>query len=103
MNYYIISSDHIPTGWSETLLKILEMLKDYEVKKLKYYLKEDEEFTISIDSIVDIIDLADAIKNQWGKRWAVLKLRDLIKKIPRNDDKMIQHFAPFLEKIGETW
>lgn len=105
--YHFISSDHIPTdsalnNWSETLLKILEMLKDYEVKKLKFFLNEVEEFTISIDSI-DRVDLVNTIKNQWDKRRAVVKLRDLIKKIPRNDDKMIQLFTPFLEEIGETW
>ncbi|XP_048038047.1 LOW QUALITY PROTEIN: structural maintenance of chromosomes protein 2-like [Megalobrama amblycephala] len=90
-------------NWNETLLKILEMLKDYEMKKLKFFLNNDEEFTISIDSIVDSVDLANAIKNQWDKERAVLKLRDFIKKIPRNDDKMIQLFAPFLQEIGETW
>ncbi|XP_067227744.1 uncharacterized protein [Chanodichthys erythropterus] len=90
-------------NWSETLLKILEMLKDYEVKKLKFFLNNNEEFTISIDSIVDSVDLANAIKNQWDKQRAVLTLRDLMKKIPRNDDKIKQLFAPFLEEIGERW
>ncbi|XP_048034677.1 uncharacterized protein LOC125260362 [Megalobrama amblycephala] len=90
-------------NWSETLLKILEMLKDYEVKKLKFFLNNDEEFTISIDSIVDSVDLANAIKNQWDKQRAVLKLQHFIKKIPRNDDKMIQLFTPFLKEIGKTW
>ncbi|KAK9978441.1 hypothetical protein ABG768_020192 [Culter alburnus] len=96
------SKDSALNNWSETLLKILEMLKDYEVKKLKFFLNEVEEFTISIDSI-DRVDLVNTIKNQWDKRRAVVKLRDLIKKIPRNDDKMIQLFTPFLEEIGETW
>lgn len=105
------SSDHIPSGsalrnWSHTLLEILNELSDDELKRMKYYLKHNEEYRISKSSIEGTdnrIDLADVMLKQWGKRQSVLITRDLMKKIPRNDDVMIDLFTPVLEGIGETW
>ncbi|XDV19034.1 hypothetical protein PO909_024609 [Leuciscus waleckii] len=92
-------------NWNHTLLHILNELSDDELKKMKYNLKQNEEYRIPMSSIegTDRVDLADLMLKQWGKLQSVLKTRDLMKKIPRNDDVMIELFTPFLKEIGETW
>jgi len=83
----------------------LNELSDHELKRMKYCLKHNKEYRIpkSLIEEADRVDLADLIYNQWVGRCSVLKTRDLMKKIPRNDDVMIGLFTPVLKEIGETW
>ncbi|KAK7177056.1 hypothetical protein R3I93_001111 [Phoxinus phoxinus] len=93
-------------NWSQTLLKILNELSDDDLKIMKYDLKNNEEYRIPVSSIErtdNRVDLADLMLKRWGKRQSVLNIRDLMKKIPHNDDVMINLFTPVLEEIGETW
>ncbi|XP_026107133.1 GTPase IMAP family member 4-like [Carassius auratus] len=91
--------------WSDALLKILNELSDEDLKKMKYSMFWNEEYRTYRGSVEhrDRVELADLMLKQWGERQSVLKARDLVKKIPRNDDAMIELFEPFLKSIGETW
>ncbi|KAK7177058.1 hypothetical protein R3I93_001113 [Phoxinus phoxinus] len=93
-------------NWSQTLLQILNELSDDDLKRMKYDLKNNEEYRIPVSLIErteNRADLADSMLKWWGKRQSVLNIRDLMKKIPRNDDVMMDLFTPVLEEIGETW
>lgn len=65
----------------------------------------NEEYKINRGSVEhrDRVELADLMLKQWGEWQSVLKARDLMKKIPRNDEAMIELFEPFLKSIGDTW
>ncbi|XDV19031.1 hypothetical protein PO909_024607 [Leuciscus waleckii] len=105
IQFEVSSNGSALRNWSHTLLHILNELSDDELKRMKYYLKQNEEYRIPMSSIerTDRVDLADLMLKQWGKLQSVLKTRDLMKKIPRNDDVMIELFTPVLKEIGETW
>uniref|UniRef100_A0A8C0YTS4 Uncharacterized protein n=2 Tax=Cyprinus carpio TaxID=7962 RepID=A0A8C0YTS4_CYPCA len=92
-------------GWSDALLKILNELSDEDLKKMKYSMCWNEEYKIYRGSVEhrDKVELADLMLKQWGEWQSVLKARDLVKKIPRNDEAMIELFEPFLKSIGDTW
>lgn len=100
-----ISSGSALHGWSDTLLKILNELSDEDLKKMKYSMCWNEEYKIYRGSVEhrDRVELADLMLKQWGEWQSVLKARDLVKKIPRNDEAMIELFEPFLKSIGDTW
>ncbi len=91
-------------GWSDALLNILNELSNGDLKKLKYLLCWNEEYRINRGSVEhrDRVELADLMLKQWGERQSVLKARDLVKNIPRNDDAMKELFEPFLKSIDET-
>lgn len=93
-------------NWGVTLLEILNELTSDELKKMIYYMMNwKDEYKIQRCSIeqANRIHIADLMLREWGKPQSVVKTRDLIKKIPRNDDVMIKLFTPVLKEIGETW
>ncbi|KAK7171098.1 hypothetical protein R3I94_001112 [Phoxinus phoxinus] len=91
--------------WGVTLLQILDELSDDQLKTMKDRMHLSKEWKIARSAMEDKTrgHLVDLIIEKWGERQSVLKTRDLMKKIPRNDDVMIDLFTPFLEEIGETW
>ncbi|XP_058639272.1 uncharacterized protein LOC131544809 [Onychostoma macrolepis] len=92
-------------GWSDALLDILNELSDEDLKKMKYVMYWNEKYRIYRSSVEhrDRVALADHMLKQWGELQSILNTRDLVKKIPRNDDAMKELFEPFLKIIGETW
>lgn len=106
-----LNSAHlIPTGsalrnWGATLLQILNELSECDLKTMKFHMQLTDEYRIPMSFIEerDRVDLATHILKQWDDRSSVRKTRDLIKKVPRNDDVMINLFTPYLKAIGETW
>ncbi|KAK7177060.1 hypothetical protein R3I93_001115 [Phoxinus phoxinus] len=92
--YNLSSNGSALRNWRDTLFQILNALSDYELKKMKYYMGNNEW------NNKDRVDLAELMLKQWGGQLSVLKTRDLMKKIPRNDDDMKELFTPFLK---ETW
>ncbi|XP_067293825.1 uncharacterized protein [Pseudorasbora parva] len=103
--------EHVPTGsvvlreWGLGLCKILDELSDAQLKKMQDFMHLDKEWNIPrrLMEGKNRGDLVDLIIEKWGQRQSVLKTQDLIKKIPRNDDCMIELFRPFLNEIGDTW
>ncbi|KAK7171099.1 hypothetical protein R3I94_001113 [Phoxinus phoxinus] len=103
--YNLSSNGSALRNWRDTLFQILKDLSNDELKEMKYYMCYNDKHRIPKSSLEDKdrVDLAEQILKQWGDRLSVLKTRDLMKKIPRNDDVMMELFTPVLEEIGETW
>lgn len=100
--------EHFPTGsdlhdWGVALLEILEELSNDQLKKFTCLMRLEWKTPKSSLAGKDRCDLVELIIEKWGEGGSVLKTRDLMKKIPRNDDKMTNRFQPYLEKIGATW
>ncbi len=72
---------------------------------MKHSMYWNEEYRICRSSVEhkNRVQLADQMLKQWGELQSMLNTRDLVKKIPRNDDAMKELFEPFLKIIGETW
>lgn len=90
-------------GWGEALLEILRELTEDQLKRFKDLMHFNKEWKMPRGSVDGKSrgDLVDLIIQTWGKQQSVLKTRDLIKKIPRNE--LEELFRPFLEELGKTW
>ncbi|XP_056316967.1 GTPase IMAP family member 9-like [Danio aesculapii] len=90
-------------GWDEALLEILRELMDDQLKRFKDLMHFNKEWKMPRASVDGKTrgELVDLIIQKWGKQQSVLKTRDLVKKIPRNE--LEERFRPFLEELGERW
>ncbi|KAL7875719.1 hypothetical protein AOLI_G00106820 [Acnodon oligacanthus] len=91
-------------GWGNTLVSVLDELKDQQFESMKYIMGCRNEWKLLKSKLGSSrADVAEIMIQTWGESLCIINIRDIMKEIPRNDQAITSLIMPFLEAIGEKW
>lgn len=92
-------------GWALSLKSIMDELTEDQFKKLKYLVGNSGKTRIAAGLLEgkDRASLTMLLIQTWGECQCIINIRDIMKKIPRNDSAIQELIIQFLKKIQETW